>query len=158
VLAWRLARRIDRETAFTGIGSFRFGGRWNSAGRYAVYVSASLATAALEIMVHAGVAAAIPNDEIAIRVVIPDKLRVQYVDLSDLPPDWQEPNHPACTALGDRWLASKRTAVLSVPSAVVPLERNLVLNPQHDDFAQINVSDPGIPFRWDPRLISFLVA
>jgi RES domain-containing protein len=157
VIVWRLARAIDRATAFSGAGSFRYGGRWNSPGRYAVYASVSLSTAALEIMVHAGTPRAIPNDELAIRVIIPDDIEVQRVVARDLPEDWQELDHPECLAIGDGWLEQTRTAVLDVPSAVVPQDRNVVLNPRHPDFARIDTSDPGTPFQWDPRLISFLV-
>jgi RES domain-containing protein len=157
VVAWRLARSVDRSTAFSGIGSFTYGARWNSRGQYAVYVSLSLSTAALEIMVHCASPAAIPNDEQAIRVVVPDKIRVLRIELDDLPDDWQELDNPACVAIGDAWIQTAQTAVLDVPSAVVPQERNLVLNPKHPDFALIDTTDPGQPFRWDPRLISYLI-
>jgi RES domain-containing protein len=155
--AWRLARTIDRSVAFSGIGSFRYGGRWNSPGRYAVYVSLSLSTAALEILVHAGTPRAIPRDELAISVWIPDELTMDRVDISNLPDDWQEIDHPACLAIGDAWIEEQRSAVLDVPSAVVPQERNLLLNPRHPDYARIDTSDLGIAFRWDPRLVSFMI-
>lgn len=156
MIAWRLARAVDRRSAFSGNGSFKYGGRWNSPGRYAVYVSSSISTAALEVLVHAGTPRALPNDEIAIRVVIPDALARRRVAVEDLPDDWQRPDHPVCLAMGDEWLAGGRCAMLDVLSAVVPTERNFVLNPLHRDFRMIDTSDRGIPFRWDPRLISFL--
>lgn len=155
MIAWRLARSADRSTAFSGIGAFRYGGRWNSPGRYAVYTSKSLSTAALEIIVHAGSPRAIPRDELAIRCDIPDDIGTLHVRISDLPHDWQELDNPACLAIGDKWIDQGRYAVLDVPSAVVPEDRNLVLNPKHRDFVRIDTSDRGIPFRWDPRLISF---
>jgi RES domain-containing protein len=158
VIAWRLARAVDRRSAFSGIGSFRYGGRWNSAGRYCVYVSRSISTAALEILAHAGTPRALPLDEIVIKVVIPDSLRASRVELEALPDDWQTADHPACRQIGDAWLESARTAILDVPSAIVPQERNLILNPLHPDFPEIDTSDRGIRFRWDPRLISFLKA
>jgi RES domain-containing protein len=157
VIAWRLARAVDRSTAFSGTGSFTYGGRWNSPGRYVVYASKTLSTAALEILVHAGTPRAIPEDELAIRILIPDSVAVQRINVSDLPADWQELNHPACLALGDEWIDKGRYAVLDVPSAVVPEDRNAVLNPRHRDFAIIDTTDPGTPFRWDRRLISFLI-
>ena len=157
MIAWRLARAIDRRTAFSGFGSFKYGNRWNSPGRYAVYVSRSLATAALEVMVHAGTPRAIPRDELAIRVVIPEDMAIERVAVCDLPRAWHEPESHACRRIGDLWLENGHTAVLDVPSAVVFEERNLVLNPRHSDFAMIDTSDPGMPFRWDPRLVSFLV-
>lgn len=107
-------------------------------------------------MVHAGIPSAIPRDELAIRVVIPDDLKTERIDIPDLPSDWQETDHPACLIAGDGWIARGGSAVLDVPSAVVPQERNLVLNPKHPAFKRIDISDPGVPFRWDPRIVSFL--
>jgi RES domain-containing protein len=157
VIVWRLARAIDRSTAFSGIGAFTYGARWNSPGHYAVYASVNLSTAALEILVHAGTPQAIPKDELALRVIIPKDVAVERINIADLPGDWQEPNHPTCQAIGDAWIEENRSAVLYIPSAVVPQDRNVVLNPRHPDFLRIDASDPGSPFRWDPRLISFLV-
>jgi RES domain-containing protein len=151
-----LARAIDRSTASSGNGAFRYGARWNSPGRYAVYASVNLSTAALEIFAHAAAPSAIPRDELAIRVVIPDGLAIDRVEISKLPRDWQQLDNPACQALGDAWIEQNRSAVLVVPSAVVPQDRNVVLNPWHPEFARIDVGDPGTPFRWDPRLISYL--
>jgi len=108
-------------------------------------------------MVHAGTPRAIPRDELAIRVEIPEDMGTLHVSVSDLPHDWQELDHASCLAIGDGWIEQGRYAVLDVPSAVVPEDRNLVLNPKHRDFARIDTSDPGVPFRWDPRLISFLL-
>lgn len=156
MIAWRLARAVDRPSAFSGIGSFKYGGRWNSWGKYCVYVSRSISTATLEILVHAGTPRAIPLDEIVIKVVIPDSLQISRIELDTLPDDWQIADHPVCRQFGDAWLEEARTAILDVPSAVVPQERNLVLNPLHADFRKIDVSDRGVRFQWDSRLISFL--
>ena len=51
--AWRLVHKRKVNEAFTGTGSRRYGGRWNYKGIGVVYVSDSLALAALEIIVHA---------------------------------------------------------------------------------------------------------
>ena len=44
-----------------------------------------------------------------------------------------------------------RSAVLEVPSVVVPASSIYVLNPAHPDFSQIRFL-PSIPFKFDPRL------
>ena len=43
------------------------------------------------------------------------------------------------------------TALLSVPSAVVHIERNLLLNPRHPDAHEVSI-DEILPFPWDERL------
>ena len=54
-------------------------------------------------------------------------------------------------AIADRWLNEKRTAVLVVPSAVVPQENNYLLNPEHPDFEKIAITTPE-PFTFDSRM------
>jgi RES domain-containing protein len=56
-------------------------------------------------------------------------------------------------ALGDWWIESNKSAVLTVVSAVVPHERNYLINPAHPEFAQIRTEPPAL-FHFDPRLFS----
>ncbi|MEO5924239.1 MAG: RES family NAD+ phosphorylase [Bryobacteraceae bacterium] len=64
----------------------------------------------------------------------------------------ERPNFSGVTqGLGSRWAAGKVTAVMSVPSAVIPHERNYLLNPAHPDFAKIKFKRPR-PFVFVPRL------
>lgn len=41
--------------------------------------------------------------------------------------------------IGDAWIESGRSVVLSVPSAVVSIERNVLLNPTHPDMSRIQI-------------------
>lgn len=146
---WRLCRR--RHTAFDGEGARRAGGRWNPRGLAIVYTSESLALAALELLVHCD-AALSPADLVAISADIPDSLPIERIERAQLPGDWRL--YPAPEALarrGSEWAETGRTAVLSVPSAVVPRERNLLLNPAHTDFRRIRLA-AGEPFSFDARL------
>jgi RES domain-containing protein len=59
----------------------------------------------------------------------------------------------AAQAFGKEWLLQKRSAVLSVPSAVIRIERNFVLNPKHADFPKINIHAP-VRLELDARLWS----
>jgi RES domain-containing protein len=52
---------------------------------------------------------------------------------------------------GDIWLRDAETAVLRVPSALVPFAHNLLLNPRHPRAANAEVASIT-PFRFDPRL------
>lgn len=137
--------------AFDGEGARRFGSRWTSRGRPAVFASATLSLAALERFVHTD-----PDLEPPGLVAIPadadTRVKVHAVSLDDLPPDWRAyPAPPALAEVGDRWLLEARTAILSVPSAVIPHERNFVLNPRHADFARIAIGR-GEAFSFDPRM------
>ncbi|HEX4230463.1 MAG TPA: RES family NAD+ phosphorylase [Bryobacteraceae bacterium] len=69
-----------------------------------------------------------------------------------LPAGWNSPNPIAETQEpGLLWARELRSPVLSVPSSLIPAERNFVINPGHADFGQITFLPP-VPFHFDPRL------
>ena len=106
----------------------------------AVYTAAHLSLAVLEILVHVSAEEDLPVDLVAISADLPDELDLERVRLADLPADWRRtPAPPALPDLGAKWLAAARTAVLAVPSAVIPAETNYILNPAHPDFRRIVV-------------------
>jgi RES domain-containing protein len=116
-----------------------------------VYTSATLSLAALECLVHLDPADA-PPDLVVIPADIPDGVSRREITADTLPPNWR--HYPALeelAELGSAWVRAHSTAVLVVPSAVVPQERNVLLNPTHGDFDRISVGRPE-PFSFDPRM------
>ena len=135
----------------SGEGALRYGGRWNSPGRRAVYLGGSLALASLELLVHIRVADVLKAYR-KLSVGIPADL-VRVVDPCDLPAGWARPGlHPVTQEIGDRWLDSLESAVLAVPSAVIIGEVNYIANPTHPDFARL---EPGAitDYRYDPGVL-----
>ena len=149
MIVWRLARLAHPK--LDGEGARLAGGRWNSRGRAAVYASSRLSLAALELLVHTDVPL-VPADLVAFEIEIPDTLEIESVAPADLPKDWRLPGHPGCRAIGDTWLAEERTAVLRVPSAVVPEESNYIINPGHRAAKAIQVVGRR-KFAFDSRLL-----
>lgn len=148
--AWRITQQKHARSAFSGEGARLYGGRWNSVGVPLVYVAQSQSLAVLEMLVHLD-APALLKKYVFLEMVF-DASLVLDLDPSSLPKNWQSDPVPAAVqAIGDRWLLSGDSAVLRVPSALVPEESNFLLNPLHPDFAKINVSRPQL-FRFDPRL------
>lgn len=132
-----------------GAGAALGGGRWNHKGTPMLYCGATASLCALEVLVHSE---DIPEDRVVISAVIPDDVPVETVSGVGLPADWNADIHPHSTRnLGTEWAAQNRSVVLSVPSAVVPDERNYLINPRHSDFKKIKFSKPK-PFVFDPRL------
>ena len=132
-----------------GEGAKRAGGRWNQKGTAMVYCGATASLCALEVLAHS---AMLPTDMIVVQARVPKSLSMQTVEESDLPPNWSSPIPSKKTQdLGTDWVRSRATAVLSVPSVIIPSERNYLLNPAHPDFARIRFSPPR-PFRFDRRL------
>jgi RES domain-containing protein len=83
-----------------------------------------------------------------------DESLATRVDLEELPTNWRNPEPPEeLRMIGDEWIRSERSAVLSVPSVIVDLERNYLLNPLHADFKRIKLSRPK-PFSFDFRLVT----
>jgi len=127
------------------------GGRWNSAGLAVVYASEHLSLAILEILVHAPA----PSSRLVARaraeIEIPDAL-IEEVLPQSLPANFGPSSPYAETqAIGDEWLRSKRAVAQVVPSAIVPLERNVLLNPHHPDFTKV-IWGSFDPIALDPRL------
>jgi RES domain-containing protein len=150
--AWRIVKRKLVADAFTGEGARLYGGRWNSPGIRIVYTSQSQALAALEIIVHLG-SEEILEHYMMIEVRF-DPVLITSVHKSKLPPDWQtEPPPPSLQSIGDDWAAASVSAVLQVPSAIIPDESNYLLNPAHPDFSKISFGKPA-PFPFDPRLLA----
>lgn len=148
--AWRIVKTKHAATAMTGEGARLYGGRWTSKGRRAVYTSATIALATLEIVAQLETAAPLSAYSL-FPLTIPDAL-VTALDLRRLPPDWRGYPAPArLQALGDRWLDEGRSPVLRVPSAIVPSEFNYVLAPEHPKFGGITVGRAK-PYDLDPRL------
>lgn len=151
VTAWRIVPTRFAADAFTGEGAWRVGGRWNSPGGRVVYASGHKSLAALETLVHVD-----PNRPMhftSFRLEFEETL-FERLPSAELPPDWQqEPPRRATQRLGDAWLRANRSAILAVPSAIVPEESNLLLNPAHADFARITIGKPAA-FTFDPRLFN----
>lgn len=152
MVIWRLFKIKYATTAFDGEGARRAGGRWNSKGTAIVYCSATLSLTALETLVHMDVAD-FGTSRAAIRVEIPDDIAMDRVKTNQLLQNWRDTPAPSSlAAMGDQWAAEGETLLLLVPSAVVPQENNILLNPRHADFAKIQISLPE-PFSLDARLL-----
>jgi RES domain-containing protein len=150
ITAWRLVNRRRVGDAFTGDGARRYGGRWNRRGTPVVYLADSLALAALEYFVHLGREAARLRF-VYFRVAIPDDA-LEVLRPDDLPTNWRaEPPPRETMDLGSAWTRRARAAVLRVPSALVPVEFNYVLNPLHPDSRRVRHARPE-PFHFDPRM------
>ena len=137
--------------AFDGEGARRYGSRWTRKGLPVVFASATLSLAALERFVHADPDLE-PIDLVALSIDLPANAAIETVEIAELPRDWRVYPAPASVAaFGDRWLRAARTVALSVPSVVIPHERNFILNPAHGEFAKLTVRTAE-PFSFDPRM------
>ena len=146
--AFRIADR--RRKIFDGTGAKLYGGRWNSPGRPVIYAAETYAGALLEILVHANIGR-IPRTHAVVEIQIPEDLTIARFDQPELLA-WSDAADSVSRNFGDRWLEEKRSCVLLAPSAVTRgREHNLLINPEHPDFARITCSQPQ-EVLWDDRL------
>ena len=131
--------RISDHSTLDGGGGLSLSGRWHSAGRRIVYCAPNPATALLEVLVHAEIDIDdVPVNFRYLEIDAPDALAVEDLDTSALAKSWRT-DLPATRQAGDRWLQSSRTALLRVPSAVVPATWNVLINARHPDSARLRV-------------------
>ena len=150
ITAWRIVKRRHARTAFSGEGARLYGGRWNSPGVAIVYTAESQSLAALEMVVHLESSELLHN-YVVFEVGIDESL-VLKIEWSQLPRNWRaDPPPQKVREIGDAWAAAGKSAVLQVPSATLPSERNFLLNPRHHDFARLVIGKPS-PFQFDARL------
>jgi len=147
---WRLVTARFVDTAFSGEGARRYGGRWNIKGIPLIYTASSQSLAMLEMLVQ---------DEplraryVMISAEIPTNMNIERMNLDLLPSDWRDQTAlERLRTIGTEWAIQLSSAVLAVPSAVVPAEANYLLNPTHPDFARVLIGKPQVLIT-DLRLI-----
>ena len=151
IRAWRLIKAKHTDDAFAGEGARRGGGRWNSKGVRIVYTAGSLSLATLEVMVHIPFYSALKN-----YVCIPidfDSRLSQSIMTEDLPDNWTaDPIPQSVKDVGDRWVQNQQSVILKIPSAIIAVEHNYLINPSHPDFEKIVINSPQ-KFSFDHRLL-----
>lgn len=146
---WRITDKKFKNSAFSGEEAWLWGGRFNSPGKKAVYTSGSLSLALLETLVQSNDRSNLKK-KVLVRASIPEEF-IQIPTESDLPEKWDWiPLSKASQSYGDSWIENVKDAVLKIPSVVVPVEFNYVINPEHPDFDRISISAP-VPLPLDPR-------
>ncbi len=154
MLLWRVTRRVYCANPLTGEGAARAGNRWNSKGVRIAYTSTSRPLAVLEMLVHV-TRETVPSDAVLLPVDVPDEL---IAELQVLPVGWdQYPYNEKAREVGDRWARERSSVALLVPSAVMPREKNLLINPAHPDFIRVRAYEPE-EGALDPRLFTLAPA
>ena len=133
------AWRASNHAALDGAGGLRASARWHSRGQPIVYCAPNPATALLEVLVHLEIDPEdVPTKFRLLKIDIPDDIGTETVRADDLMPEWE--NAPSATRrIGDAWLAKRRTAILQVPSVLVPETMNILINPRHPDSGGVRI-------------------
>jgi RES domain-containing protein len=156
MVVYRIYKSALRSKAFSGKGARLHGARWNFPGIPVVYTSQTLSLCVLELLVHAGAVPIKRKMDLEYRpATIPDEAKIFFVEPTGIPSNWRACPYPESTQeFGARLLKDNQYSVISIPSAVIPEERNYLINPLHPDFIKIQLGDP-VAFPSDSRLSSF---
>ncbi len=138
MLVYRLIKAAFSHEPLSGEGAARYGGRWNPKGIGLLYTTKSPALSLLEILVHID-PQRIPNYHL-VTIEVPDSVR-SYRAI-DLPEGWQSvgTSQPLSsqTFLLD-WLQEPDLLVMEVPSVILPIMSNYLINPRHPLYADCRV-------------------
>lgn len=153
MLIWRLSTAQYAEIFDGGYGLFN-NGRWNSRGNRITYCATSPALCVLEKLVHVEDIMLLPPLKM-MAYKVPDDIAHDEISLSALPRDWMRQN-VLTQRIGDNWLASAGAALMTVPSAVLPIsnspDMNMLINHGHPDALRITVESID-DFTLDARLL-----
>lgn len=137
----------------SGKGAAATGGRWNRPGRAVVYAATSISLACLETVVHLN-AGDLPLNRFLVRIEVPEDVwrSRQALAASELPPGWNAvPEGKVSLNLGDAWLQAGASALLALPSVIVPEEIKVLINPAHAQATRIKAVKVR-PWFYDYRL------
>lgn len=126
----------------SGTGAALNPGRWNESGEYVLYSAPTIAMTVLETSAHI-TTKALPLDKYLVRLDVPDvvwKKRTIW-SADELPADWDAiPAGQTSISLGSAWYQRADSALLQVPSVIVPEEATIVINCKHTDIEAISLA------------------
>lgn len=140
MVVYRVANIKYKESTLSGIGAEKVGGRWNKVGTRAVYCSENISLALLEYYVHSENIALLPKEILVAKIEFPDEFTIE--ELKNLPEKWNQSPYSSKTAAVFTDLAKNRDFfALKVPSTIIGLEHNIILNPLYKEFGKVEVVD-----------------
>jgi len=135
MILWRIATDTPDYTAddMSGAGAKISGARWNRPGNAMLYCGTNISLAALETFVHLK-AGGLPLNRYLVEIEVPDDVWLKAHDMRKPPVGWEAiPAAAVSLNAGDSWVKANTSALMVVPSVVVPEEYNVLINPHHPD-------------------------
>ena len=131
--------RVSNYATLDGAGGLHVSGRWHTRGRPVLYCAWNPATALLETLVHLEIDVEDRPERVQVlKIEAPDSLSIERVNTDELKPGWMI-NWSITQALGDTWLASRRSVLLEVPCVLAPETWNVIINPLHPEAGQLKI-------------------
>ncbi|MGM0478151.1 MAG: RES family NAD+ phosphorylase [Bacteroidota bacterium] len=138
MIVYRVANVKYKDSTLTGIGAEKVGGRWNEVGTRAIYCSENISLALLEYYVHSENIANLPSKILVAKIEFPDDFKIE--ELTKLPERWnQYPYSSKTTSVFTNLAKDRNVFALRVPSTIVGLESNIILNPLYKEFGKVEI-------------------
>ncbi len=133
----------------SGEGASQHGGRWNREGTPLLYCASNVSLASLEVFVN--LLEGVPKKDFDLVVLnVSDTSSLAALNPKQLTSSWIQ-NISETQLVGQNWSTSKQSLILEVPSAIVPIDKNYLLNPNHANFSKVEIIDI-VPYHFDNRL------
>lgn len=145
--------RISLEKHSKKLSSSGRANRWNLDGQNVIYAGSSRSLSTLELLVHK--AAVIPKASYKVIVIsiADDDYLIKQIFIKDLPRNWRNTSaYPSLQKIGSEWYINQETLLLKVPSAVIPLEYNYIINIDHPEFSRCVKLIGNEDYFYDSRL------
>lgn len=145
--------RISREEFSKTLTSSGSANRWNVKGQYVLYTGSSRSLSSLELIVHRGAVKPSFSYKVMVISVADDDHLFKQINSHQLPSDWRSiASYADLQKIGSEWYSTQESLVLKIPSAVIPLEYNYIINTEHPDFARKVSLVRTEDYFWDHRL------
>lgn len=140
MVVYRVANLKHKDTTLSGIGAEKVGGRWNSIGTRAVYCSENISLALLEYYIHSDDISTLPKKILIAKIEFPDDFIIEA--LGELPDAWKAyPYTAETTEVFTEFAKDRNNFALKVPSSIIGLESNIILNPLYKDFGKVEITE-----------------
>ena len=150
MIVFRIANTKYKDLTLSGIGAEKVDGRWNEVGTRAVYCSENMSLALLEYYVHSAKISNLPKEILLVKIQFPDEFLIKELEV--LPDRWnQYPYSSKTTKIFTNLAMSRDFFALKVPSTIIGLESNIILNPLYKEFGKVEVLE-FIKLPYDERL------
>lgn len=138
MIVFRIANTKYKDITLSGIGAEKVGGRWNEVGTRAVYCSENMSLALLEYYVHSTKISNLPKEILLAKIQFPDEFLIKELEV--LPDRWsQYPYSSKTTKIFTNLAKNRDFFALKVPSTIIELESNIILNPLYKEFRKVEV-------------------
>lgn len=145
--------RISKEEFSKNLSSSGSANRWNLKGQFVVYAGSSRSLSSLELVVHRGAIKPSFVYKVMVISMADDDHLLKQIKISELPSNWRSiASYSDLQKIGSEWYTKQESLILKIPSAIIPLEHNYIINTEHTEFNNkirlVRTED----YFWDSRL------